>query len=144
MISNTSLNSYVDSVETSLTLKLFSTRQLAELYHQSHTMEYMMQMSDVSNIHNFDSNRLQSTIEEAYPLENRPRGPADLTSVRFHMQEIERQRVEPIWIVCKKEYISILNQIYERDVYYLTDGAHRIVAHHLCNKNEIPCRVVYF
>lgn len=73
---------------------------------------------------NFNSQRLQSTAEEAYPITDRPRGDADIASVVFHQSE----RGNPIVLVC-----DVSKSAKGRII--LLDGAHRIVAHHI-NKQE--------
>ena len=118
-----------DSVDTSVTLKLFRTKKSSMYHHIFHSKYVRFPLSKLKTLDNFDTSRLSSN---PYPKENRPRGQADLDSVAHHRQTIRQQgSTEPIWIVLKKE------------TYTLLDGAHRIVAAYLERKRTIPAYVVH-
>jgi hypothetical protein len=90
-------------------------------------------MSDFHNqqCENFDSRRLQPTAEEAYPITNRPRGDADIASVKFHQGAVST----PIILVLDVSMHAIGRLI-------LLDGAHRIVAHHINQREYIYAKVL--
>ena len=118
-----------DSVDTSVTLKLFKTKKASLDYHINHSKLVRFPLSALKILENFDTNRLSSN---PYPKENRPRGQADLDSVVYHRQAIKQEGdTEPIWVVFKK------------GTYTLLDGAHRIVAAYLEHKRTIPAYIVY-
>jgi hypothetical protein len=118
-----------DSVDTSVTLKLFRTKKSSMYYHIFHSRYVRFPLSKLETLNNFDTKRLSSN---PYPKENRPRGQADLDSVLHHRQTIRQQGdTEPIWIVLKK------------GTYTLLDGAHRIVATYLERKRTIPAYIVH-
>ena len=77
---------------------------------------------------NFNPARLS---QNPYPVNNRPRGKADLDSVSHHRRLIRKdEETAPIWVAQKGgEYI-------------LLDGAHRIVAYYLENKRQVPCCLI--
>lgn len=118
-----------DSVDTSVTLKLFKTKKSSMYYHFFHSRYVRFPVSELKILENFDTKRLSSN---PYPKENRPRGQADLDSVLHHRQTI-RQKGDtlPIWIVLKG------------GTYTLLDGAHRIVAAYLERKRTIPAYIVH-
>jgi len=75
---------------------------------------------------------VQKTAVTAYPLPNgRPRGDDDISSVKFYQKQIQQKKdITPIWIVQKnKKYI-------------LLDGAHRIVATYIEDKQYINAYVI--
>lgn len=118
-----------DSVDTSVTLKLFKTKKSSMYYHIFHSRYVRFPMSELKILNNFNTNRLSSN---PYPKENRPRGQADLDSVLHHRQTIRQQGdTEPIWIALKE------------GTYTLLDGAHRIVAAYLERKRTIPAYIVH-
>jgi len=118
-----------DSIETSVTLKLFKNKQESAYAHIYKSTYVMFPMSKCEELDNFNAElRLSDT---PYPPENRPRGKADLDSVKHNRKLIRTNgHTEPIWIAMKgKKYI-------------LLDGAHRLVATHLENKRTIPCYII--
>ena len=68
---------------------------------------------------------------KAYPLNDRPRGNNDISSVKFYQKQIKKRKIiTPIWLVLKdKKYI-------------LLDGAHRIVASYIENKKNIQAYII--
>lgn len=118
----------IDSVETSVTLKLFSSLEKSSYYHIFKSKACPFPLSNCRELQNFDSARLST---DPFPKENRPRGQKDLDSVLHHRRIIHRQgHTEPIWIAFKK------------GKYTLLDGAHRIIATYLENKRTIPAYII--
>ena len=123
------INIIQHSVDTSVDMKLFTTRKSAAYYHIFHSSYAKFPLSQLKTVDNFDTKRLSSN---PYPKEDRPRGQADLDSVLHHRRRIRQQGdTEPIWIVLKK------------GTYTLLDGAHRIVATYLENKRTIPAYIIH-
>jgi hypothetical protein len=117
-----------DSVETSVSIKLFSSLKISSYYHIFKSKLIRLPMSQCRNLHNFNPDRLSA---DPYPKEDRPRGQKDLDSVLHHRRMIRQQgHTEPIWIVLKK------------GEYTLLDGAHRIVSTYLENKRTIPTYII--
>ena len=112
------MNGAHDSIETSVSMKIFRSREDAVAAHKSHSQIAQIPMTQFNNVANFDSNRLQKTAAEAYPLDNRPRGIKDIQSVEYHQLQ---KCIQPIWIIRKN------------GKYILLDGAHRIVASYIKN-----------
>jgi len=89
-------------------------------------------MSIFINVDNFNPKRLQRTAVDAYPLENRPRGDKDISSVEYHREQIRQNKViGPIWLI-----------IQNNKTYLLLDGAHRIVAHYIEGEQYINAYVI--
>ena len=112
-----------DSVQTSVSIKLFSSSNISSYYHIFKSKLCRFPLSKCRELHNFDSARLS---EDPYPKEDRPRGQRDLESVLHHRRIIRQHgHTEPIWIALKN------------GDYTLLDGAHRIVSTYLENKRTI-------
>ena len=127
------MNVLRDSIETSISLKLFRTKKESYDRHVKYSKYVKIPISKFKNqsVDNFNSDRLQKTAALAYPLKNRPRGKKDIDSVKFYIKKIENNlNIEPIFI-------------YKRGgKYTLLDGAHRIVAHYICNKKYVPAFII--
>ena len=122
------LQNIKDSVETSLTLKLFTSKKTSSYYHIFNSEFLMFPISMCEELNNFNPERLSNN---PYPETNRPRGQKNLNSLTYHRKIIRTQgQTEPIWIGLKN------------GKYTLLDGAHRIVATYLENKRIIPSYVV--
>jgi hypothetical protein len=122
------LQNIKDSVETSLTLKLFSSIKKSSYYHIFNSKFFMFPISMCEELNNFNPARLS---KDPYPETNRPRGQKNLNSLNYHKKRIRTQgQTEPIWIGLKN------------GEYFLLDGAHRIVASYLENKEKIPSFIV--
>lgn len=106
-----------DSVATSMTMKLFATRQDALLAHTEATL-IELPLSVFTEVDNFDPSRLQNSVNLAYPHQD---SHYDRGSVEYHQQQIRQQNSPPIWILQKNNR------------YILLDGVHRIVASYLEN-----------
>jgi hypothetical protein len=115
-----------DSVETSVSMKIFKNKEDALFAHiyNSKLVKLPLTIFNNSNVDNFDSDRLQKSAVKAYPLNNRPRGNKDISSVKYYQKQIQQKKeITPIWMIQKnKKYI-------------LLDGAHRIVASYI---EDIP------
>ena len=119
-----------DSVKTSLHIGMHSSMETALHSHTFHRTFVQFPLSKCNELHNFNSTvRLSAT---PYPEHDRPRGQSDLDSVSYHARLIQTNcNVNPVWIACKN------------GEYTLLDGAHRIVASHLENKQTVPSYVIY-
>ena len=123
------IQSLKDSIETSLKLKLFSSRKAATAAHMSNTEFMRFTISAARNLDNFNPDRLS---KDPYPARDRPRGHNDLTSVKYHRKQIRDEgEVEPVWIAKQKGH------------YILLDGAHRLVATYLEGKRTVPAHIVH-
>ena len=123
------IQSLKDSIETSVKLKLFSSRKAATAAHMSNTEFMRFTISAARNLDNFNPDRLS---KNPYPARDRPRGHSDITSVRYHRKQIRDEgEVEPIWIAKQKGR------------YILLDGAHRLVATYLEGKRTVPAYIVH-
>ena len=122
------LQNMKDSVETSISIKLFSSLNISSYYHIFKSKLLQFPLSKCRELHNFNSERLS---KDPYPKEDRPRGQEDLESVLHHRRIIHQHgHTEPIWIALKK------------GEYTLLDGAHRIVSTYLENKRSIPTYII--
>jgi len=120
-----------DSISTSVSIKIFKNREESFLAHMNHSSLVKLNLSLCNNMINFNPKRLQNTAEEAYPINNRPRGDNDIDSVFFHQKQIHNGEIlEPIWVILKN------------NKYILLDGAHRIVASYIEKKPFIYSYVI--
>jgi len=125
---NDIIQSMIDSVETSVSLKLFSDLKEASYAHIFNTEYTTFLMSQCKDLENFNPIRL---TDEPYPIENRPRGQKDLDSVIYFQNKIKENNVtDAIWLA------------YKNRQYILLDGAHRIAATNLEKKTTIPAFIV--
>lgn len=122
------IQSIRDSVETSVSLKLFPSENVAARHHIFNTTYKMLSMADCRSLENIDPIRFSS---DPYPADNRPRGQKDLDSLKYHRRMIRKHgHTEPIWIAKKgTRHIKL-------------DGVHRIAATNLENKRQIPAFIV--
>jgi hypothetical protein len=118
-VSTICMSSIVDSIDTSISMKIFKNREESAFSHifNSKLVKIPLHIFKNDNIDNFDSVRLQKSAIKAYPLNNRPRGNKDVSSVKYYQKQIQQKKeITPVWMIQKnKKYI-------------LLDGAHRIVA----------------
>jgi hypothetical protein len=115
-----------DSIETSVTIKIFNTTEESTHAHIFNSRLIKLPISIFKNIQNFNPNRLQKSAIKAYPLNDRPRGNKNISSVKFYQKQIkEKKNILPIWMAIKNEK------------YILLDGAHRIVANYIEGKLNI-------
>ena len=120
-----------DSIETSVLLKLFKRKEEATMKHIFNSELISFPLSNCKNLNNFNPDRLQPSAVKAYPLHNRPRGDDDISSVKYYQKQIKKNLdIQPIWIIKKNSD------------YILLDGAHRIVASFIENKQFIPCYLI--
>jgi len=124
-----------DSVSTSVSMKLFENKQDAHLAHilKSKLVEIPLSTFANNGMENFNSVRLKESAVKAYPLDDRPRGNADISSVEYHQNQIKQQNgiINPIWL------------LYENKKYVLLDGAHRIIASHIEGVEFIRACIIY-
>jgi hypothetical protein len=118
-VSTICMSSIVDSIDTSISMKIFKNREESAFSHifNSKLVKIPLHIFKNDSIDNFDSVRLQKSAIKAYPLNNRPRGNKDVSSVKYYQKQIQQKKeITPVWMIQKnKKYI-------------LLDGAHRIVA----------------
>lgn len=122
-----------DSIETSLKLNFFSNNEESLTAHIYKSKLVKLPISKfISNVFNFNPNRLQKSAVKAYPLNNRPRGNADITSVKYYQKQIQQKKdIMPIWM------------IYKDKKYILLDGVHRIVASYIEDKQFINTYIIF-
>jgi hypothetical protein len=122
------MNESIDSIQTSMAIGLFNTKQQSITAHKKakrvlFPLEYSNNFLD-----NFKSVRLSSV---PYPTQDRQRGQADLDSVEFHRRKLrETGTTEPIWIAQKG------------NLHILLDGAHRLAAAARENVKQLPAYIV--
>lgn len=122
------IQSLNDSIQTSITLGIFSSYKIALSEHILNGFLQVFPISKCYELSNFNSCRLSI---EPYPENNRPRGDDDIQSVLYHRQQIRQTGdTEPIWI------------IFLENRFILLDGVHRIVATYLENKEDIKAFVI--
>ena len=120
------MNTLKDSVETSVALKIFPSKESASRAHIFNTTFTVLDKSLWNTLENFNPDRLSST-----PYKNKPRGENNMKSVNYHKKQIQQYGyTSPIWVAKKG------------DIYTLLDGAHRLVATYLAKKSEIPAFIV--
>ena len=121
-VSTICMSSIVDSIDTSVDMKIFKNREEAAFSHifNSKLVKIPLNTFKNDNVDNFNSIRLQNSAVKAYPLTRRPRGNKDISSVKYYQKQIQQKKeVTPVWMIQKnKKYI-------------LLDGAHRIVASYI-------------
>ena len=120
-VSTIFMSSIVDSINTSVSMKIFKNREEAAFSHifNSKLVRIPLNTFKNYNVDNFNSVRLQKSAVKAYPLNDRPRGNKDISSVKYYQKQIQKKEVTPVWMIQKnKKYI-------------LLDGAHRIVASYI-------------
>jgi hypothetical protein len=112
-------------------MKFFKNRKDASYAHIFMSKLVNFPINKFKNVDNFYPNRLKSSAVTAYPISDRPRGKKDIDSVKYYQKQIKKNKdVSPIWIIKKN------------NKYILIDGAHRIVASFIENKNNIPSYII--
>lgn len=120
------MNTLKDSVETSVALKIFPSKESASRAHIFNTTFTVLDKSLWNTLENFNPDRLSTT-----PYKNKPRGENNMKSVNYHKKQIQRYGyTSPIWVAKKG------------NIYTLLDGAHRLVATYLADKSKIPAFIV--
>ena len=130
------MQNMIDSVSTSVSMKLFENKQDAHLAHilKSKLVEIPLSIfANNNDMENFNSVRLKESAVKAYPLDDRPRGNADISSVEYHQNQIKQQNgtINPIWL------------LYKNNKYVLLDGAHRIIASYIEGVEFIRAYIIY-
>ena len=131
---NELVNLLKSSVEKSVNLKFFKTKEDAAFAHLNNIKMEKIQLSKFKNgtIKNFQSDRLKGKTEEkAYPEDNRPKGDYNIESVKFHRELITQEKYPLIFV------------LYKNSNYYLIQGSHKIIAAHLEKLKTIDAYVVY-
>jgi hypothetical protein len=112
-------------------MKIFKNRNNASIAHIFKSKLVKLPLSKFTNIDNFDNSRLQKSAVKAYPINNRPRGNNDISSVKYYQRQIQQKKdITPIWLVKKN------------NKYILLDGAHRIVATYIEDKKFINSYII--
>jgi hypothetical protein len=128
-IQQLSFSSFNDAWETYNTH--YHKISLDDFYHATQQGYYInYNIKDIINIppDNLDVDRLLAkTVEEAYPVTNRPRGIDDIKSVKYHMKS---PCVSPIIIIKNKN----------KEI--LIDGVHRLVAAKLAGKRKVLVYII--
>jgi len=120
-----------DSIETSVSMKLYKSKEEATMKHIFNSKLISFPLSKCTNLNNFNPERLQTSAIKSYPLHNRPRGDKDISSVKYYQKLIKNKSdIQPIWL------------IKNNNNYILLDGAHRIVASYIENKQYIPAYLI--
>ena len=121
----------LDSVETSVSMNIFKNKQDASLAHIYKSKLVKIPLSTFKDTDNFNQDRLQKSAVKAYPLNDRPRGKVDISSVKYYQKQIQQKKeITPIWMIQKnKKYI-------------LLDGAHRIVASYIEGKQYVYAYII--
>ena len=123
----------IDSIETSVSLNLYDTIEEATNAHLYKSSLIQLNISNIVELDNFNINRLHASAEEAYPIHDRPRGDKDISSVKYNQNLIKNNLcILPIWL------IDIDNKL------LLLDGAHRIVASYIENKQYIDAYIISY
>jgi len=111
-----------DSVYTSVSIKIFKNHEDASYSHIFNSKLVKIPLKTFNSVDNFNSNRLQKSAVKAYPLNDRPRGNKDISSVKYYQKQIQQKKeIPPIWMIQKN------------NKYILLDGVHRIVASYIEN-----------
>ena len=129
------MNDYVnivkDSIDTSVNMEIFKNREDASIAHIFKSKLVKIQLSMFKKVDNFNPNRLQKSATKAYPINDRPRGNSDINSVKYYQKQIQQKKdITPIWM------------IHKNNKYILLDGAHRIVASYIEDKQYINVYVI--
>jgi hypothetical protein len=126
------MNDYVnilkDSIRTSISMNIFKNKEDALIAHiyKSKLVKIPLNTFKNDNVDNFYSIKLQKSAVKAYPINDRPRGNEDISSVKYYQKQIQQKKeIPPIWIIQKN------------NKYILLDGAHRIVASYIEEKSNI-------
>lgn len=120
-----------DSVETSVSMKIFKNVKESSFAHIFKSKLTKIPLSKFKNVDNFNPQRLKKSAVEAYPLNNRPRGKNNISSVKYYQKLIkENNNITPIWMIKKNNKFILL------------DGAHRIVASYIENKKYINAYII--
>ena len=126
------MNSLRDSVATSVSMNLFENRERASMAHIFNSKFLEIPLSTFTDVDNFNPDRLQSSAERAYPVDDRPRSDDDIRSVDYYQSRIrDGGQVTPIWLLLQKN-----------GKYRLLDGAHRIVASYILDQPYMPAFVI--
>ncbi len=122
------INILQHSIDTSLSMKIFKNKEEASVAHifKSKLLKIPLSIFKNNEVNNFDSIRLQKSAVKAYPINDRPRGNSDISSVKYYQKQIQQKKeIPPIWIIQKN------------NKYILLDGAHRIIASYIEEKSYI-------
>jgi hypothetical protein len=120
------MNTLKDSVETSVNIGIFPSKESASYAHIFNTTFTVLDKSLWNDLKNFNPDRLSNA-----PYKNKPRGENNMKSVNFHKKQIQQYgQTSPIWVAKDGNTLTLL------------DGAHRLVATYLAGKSEIPAFIV--
>jgi hypothetical protein len=93
-IANICMSSIVDSIYTSIDMKIFKNSEEAAFSHifNSKIVKIPLNKFKNDNVDNFNSIRLQNSAVKAYPLTDRPRGNKDIISVKYYQKQIQQKK----------------------------------------------------
>jgi hypothetical protein len=94
------LQSLRDSVATSVSMKLFETREHASMAHIFNSKVLEIPLSTFTDVDKFNPDRLQTSVDRAYPVHDRPRSDDDIRSVDYYQSQIrEAHRIVASYIL---------------------------------------------
>lgn len=102
---------------------------------EAHILSSRFEIIDFSDFKDkFNHRGFCVSAEDAYPIDNRPRGNNDINSVEYHRERLNNNEdIEPIWLINKGD----------SKPFTILDGHHRVVACSLEKKYSIPAYVIY-
>lgn len=130
------MNDYIDILQDSIItsvngLKIFKNKENSTMAHIYKSKLVKIPLSTFTDVDNFNPERLQKSAVKAYPINDRPRGISDINSVKYYQKQIKQNKeITPIWMMQKN------------NKYILFDGAHRIIASYIENKNYINAYLI--
>ena len=88
------ISTIIDSIHTSLNMKIFKNKEEALFSHIYNSKLVKMPLNTFKNynVDNFNSDRLQISAVKAYPLNDRPRGNEDISSVKYYQKQIQKKK----------------------------------------------------
>ncbi len=99
------INILQHSIDTSIHMKIFKNRKDSAKAHIFNSKLVKIPLSIFTSnkkVYNFNPQRLQKSAVKAYPLQNRPRGSHDISSVKYYQKQIQQKNeITPIWIIQK-------------------------------------------
>ena len=81
---NDYINFLQDSVDTSVSMKIFKNREDASVAHIFKSKLVKLPLSLFTDVDNFDPTRLRKSAVKAYPINDRPRCDSDITCVKYY------------------------------------------------------------
>ena len=99
------INILQDSIDTTINKNIFKNREdsiKAHIYNSRLVKIPLSIFTSNKKVYNFNPQRLQKSAVKAYPLQNRPRGSGDISSVKYYQKQIQQKNeITPIWMIQK-------------------------------------------